>query len=261
MTKNLRVQILSDLHLDQYKDRGELFINKLNPETVDVLILAGDITSGHDITDCVARFSARFSDAQILWVNGNHEYYGTTKEVVWGILQDAQNQFENFRWLNNEIATIQGQRFLGSTLWYAETPEAILKAHRWSDFKAIRQLRAWVWEEARKAKQFLETECQPGDVVITHMLPARQSIDPVWKDSWTNLYFYHDCEQLIFEKAPRYWIHGHTHSTCRYDFHGCEVVCNPKGNLYKNYDRRLEKFVQSNENKDFIEKYFLDIQV
>src|SRR5450631_3269273 len=47
----MKLQIMSDLHLEMHADRGAEFIRSLDPTGVDVLVLAGDITMARHYED------------------------------------------------------------------------------------------------------------------------------------------------------------------------------------------------------------------
>ena len=41
----MRIQVISDVHFEFHSDGGWDFVRSLNPEGVDVLVIAGDISS------------------------------------------------------------------------------------------------------------------------------------------------------------------------------------------------------------------------
>jgi len=49
----MKLQIMSDLHLEMHADRGVEFIRHLDPTGVEVLVLAGDITMARHCQDPV----------------------------------------------------------------------------------------------------------------------------------------------------------------------------------------------------------------
>ena len=54
----MKLQIMSDLHLEMHADRGAEFIRELDPTGVDVLVLAGDITMARHYEDFGERVHA-----------------------------------------------------------------------------------------------------------------------------------------------------------------------------------------------------------
>ena len=186
----LKIQLLSDVHTEFHhhfpegkwygrakKDFGQTFIRRLNPQNVDVLVLAGDIALGYDIPRVLSAFARRFKKAKVIYVHGNHEHYGqaNTFQRVWGETIDVCDEHDNLIWLNDGVCTIQGQRFVGTCMWYPDTTEAVLLRKRWSDFSAIPGAGKRIFSASKQAVRFLEQEVREGDVVSTHMLPSAES--------------------------------------------------------------------------------------
>ena len=72
--------LLSDLHLEEHPDGGEAYLDSLDPEGVDLLVLAGDICSHDMISNVLSWFSKNYN--QIVYVLGNHEYHESSFEDV-----------------------------------------------------------------------------------------------------------------------------------------------------------------------------------
>jgi hypothetical protein len=102
----MKIHILSDLHIE--------FESFHPPKTdADMVVLAGDIHIGKKGIDWA---KATFPSQQVLYVLGNHEYYGRAypkhindlKELVAGT---------NIHVLENDRLVIDNIVFLGCTLW------------------------------------------------------------------------------------------------------------------------------------------------
>jgi len=65
-----RIQVLSDVHTEFYRDEGESFIAGLDPSGVDVLVLAGDIGVAAGTKRSLEKFCARYAEATVLFVPG-----------------------------------------------------------------------------------------------------------------------------------------------------------------------------------------------
>lgn len=78
-------------------------------------------------------------------------------------------------------------------------------------------------------RQWLENEIKEGDVVITHHLPSYRSCDPKFAGDSLNPAFASELHEMILDKKPAYWIHGHTHAACDYMIGDTRVICNPVG--------------------------------
>lgn len=227
----MNILTLSDIHFEFGWPNSASFVSTLDPDNVDVVILAGDICTYSQIMDVLTLICKRFSGSHVLWVHGNHEYYGRTRDELIARSQEAMRQNKNLTWLNNNVATIGDQRFLGSTLWFPNSPSNVFYKSYIYDFKIIPELQNWVYDESLYAKNFLERELNEGDVVITHHLPSKRSVSPRFANDQLNRFFLHDVEDLIVKKKPKLWIHGHTHDSFDYTINESQtrVICNPRG--------------------------------
>lgn len=233
----MKLNILSDLHLGQ----GGLAL----PDTdADVVILAGDIARPQPAIDW-----ARQLGKPVLYVAGNHEFYGNSLHGTKQALK-AQASGTAVRILDDEEAVIGGVRFLGTTLWtdfglFGEgegRAEAHAQALRFMrDFSRIfvddalqqpltpdRSAR----EFERHAAWLADRLAQPFDgptVVITHHAPSRGSIHPRFAGSPVNACFVSDADHLLGADRVQLWVHGHTHDSFDYRVQGTRVVCNPRG--------------------------------
>lgn len=233
----MKLHILSDLHLSV----AGLEV----PDTdADVIILAGDIAR-----PAAAVAWARQFFKPVLYVPGNHEFYGSSLAATPEVLKQLC-EGSNIQVLDNDAVMIDGVRFLGSTLWtdfqlFGEGPQrdaAITKAQSFMrDFSRIHMNEASdaLFTPAASAQQFthdarwLEDQlAEPfagKTVVITHHAPSRNSIHPRFADSPINACFVSDAEHLMDGTRAVLWIHGHTHDSFDYVLNGTRVVCNPRG--------------------------------
>jgi Icc-related predicted phosphoesterase len=97
------------------------------------------------------------------------------------------------------------------------------------DFSLIKDFESWVYEESRRMRELLARELRPGDVVISHHLPSHRVVHPKYVGDPMNVIFVCDVEDLIVERRPRLWLHGHTHETLDVTLGDTRVVCNPFG--------------------------------
>ncbi len=230
----MKLNVLSDLHLS----RGPLAI----PENqADVVVLAGDIARPQEAVSWASAFGK-----PVLYVPGNHEFYGGS---IAGTVEELKrlSAGTRIRVLDNETVTLEGVRFLGSTLWtdfmlFGNGPgraAAMQEAQRFMrDFSRIR-LGEGLFTPAASAARFTQhaawlerrlAERHAGPtVVITHHAPSRRSIHPRFADSLLNACFVSDAERLIDGSRARLWIHGHTHDSFDYFVNGARVLCNPRG--------------------------------
>jgi Icc-related predicted phosphoesterase len=86
-----------------------------------------------------------------------------------------------------------------------------------------------VYEQNAAFERAVEEDLQPGDVVLTHHLPAPGSIWPRFVGSPLNAFFMCDMSSHIEARRPKLWVHGHTHTRCDYLLGETRVVANPLG--------------------------------
>lgn len=230
----MRILTVTDLHLEFHQDGGREFMRTLDPRVADVLVVAGDLCSVGMLRGVLKTLCERFE--HVVYVMGNHEYYGSGREEVHGILADIEPDLPRFHWLHETEAIIDGIRFGGTTLWFRDDPENELYAHELNDFFQIRDFRRWVYHANSRAIRFLAERAASLDVVVTHHLPARRSVDPGYADSSLNRFFLCDVEEVIARDQPTLWVHGHTHASADYRIGRTRVVCNPAGYYCDNLD-------------------------
>lgn len=229
----MNILILSDLHFEFYSDGGKKFVARLadriktNKQKVDVCILAGDIAVGPAIPDALKLFCDAFP--KVLYVHGNHEFYGYRREQVVSWTMEAKDKNANLYWLDNGIVTIENQRFLGTPLWFKDDPYNDVYKDKVNCFKKIVNFKSWVYEENKKAISFLEREMLDGDIIISHYLPHDKSIAENYKSSSLNRFYVCDISHILNVRTPKLMIHGHTHISCDYYLGDTRVVCNPFG--------------------------------
>ena len=232
----MKIRILSDLHLEFHPDRGEEFIESLDPRDVDVLVLAGDISSiNYGLVQSLEQFASKFN--QVVFVLGNHDYWGEPRNVIDAAIDEAQQRVPNLHWLNNSSFSYRGQEFVGATLWWKSTPLSQLNEGMLNDFAKIPDFRSWVYKESRRSAEFLTDNVSTDTVVVTHHSPAWFSAPAKYKNSPIGAFFVHDLEDLIVEKQPKLWVHGHIHTPVDKSILESRIVCNPMGYIGVNLVR------------------------
>jgi len=206
----MKLNVLSDLHLGQ---------GALDPpdNDADVVILAGDVARPREAVAWARRIGK-----PVLYVAGNHEFYGDSIDGTLATLR-AACAGTNIRFLDDDVAVLGGVRFVGSTLWTdfmllgaARREEAMREGQRFlRDFSRIRARRDCdaPYTPADSAARFdvhrgflgqrLAEPFAGPTVVITHHAPS--------------------------PKSTCLWVHGHTHDSFDYVVNGTRVLCNPRG--------------------------------
>jgi len=236
----MKLLILSDLHLESAPFHPE------DAADADVVVLAGDI---HEGTKGITWADKSFAGKPVLYVPGNHEYYGGSLLKTRESLMRAAAESSHVRFMDDTEIVIEGVRFIGSTLWTdynlnGNQPFACLDAELGiRDFKKIRTA-TYSRLHARhliplhaKSRRFLHqalSEPWAGPtVVITHHAPSGRSIHPRYQDprnAKLTPAFASNLEHLMGAGLPQLWIHGHTHDSADYFVEGTRVLSNPRGN-------------------------------
>ena len=240
----MRIQILSDLHLEFQRD---LCLDIV--PGVDAMIVAGDICSGTAKGFAYLRREAG-PDLAIIAVAGNHEFYGS----IW---QDERAEARisaathGIAWLDDDRCEIGAVRFLGATLWtdyefYGADmrADAMQMAGRaMSDHRLIGARSGdgprtgFSPAHARDAHHFsraflvdaLSKPFAGPTVVVTHHGPHEKSVAPKFRESLVTAAFTSDLSAMIAAHQPTLWVHGHTHVSFDYTAGATRVICNPHG--------------------------------
>src|SRR5258708_1845998 len=240
----MKIQLLSDLHLE-HSHRHPPFV--LPASVADVVVLAGDIDNGTRAFDWDEE---TFPDQAVLYVPGNHEYYDADLHTAAAGLKARARRSTNVRLLDNDEVTIDGVRFLGSTLW---TDFALLGRQKLDriiaeclryvvDFRKIRMGGGFLTPQQtidlhRDAIAFLQAGLDRPfagkTVVITHHAPHPGSVHPRWGDSPVNAAFVSDLTRLMGKSVL--WLHTHTHDSFDFTVHGTRVLANPMGYRTSNW--------------------------
>ncbi len=235
----MKLHILSDLHLEfaPFEPSGT---------DADVVVLAGDIGKKAD-----GIFWARsaFPDRPVVYVPGNHEYYGTQRFEALAAMRDAALECGVY-FLDDDDVVINPQaahenvRFLGCTLWTdfrffgdeMKQQSMLAGQNGLNDFRLIREgnghfspARSIELHEKSLAwlTQKLDQPFQGKTVVVTHHLPSTRSVAEQFKNSPLSPCFVSNLDYLFGKMAI--WIHGHAHDNFDYEVNGSRVICNPRG--------------------------------
>lgn len=237
----MRLQLLSDLHFEFHPDHGRSFVERLDPMGVDVLVVAGDLDAADRLPQSLALLCERYRDAMVVYVLGNHEFYGSSPVEVSERMKFVQLANDNLVWLDcSAISAIQvmkigeRKRILGATLWFPRDDSNLQAKVCLTDFWAIEGFEPWVYEQNRKAVDYLKKELRPGDIVVTHHLPSPPCVAPQHRGSPLNPYFVCNMSDLILERQPSLWLFGHTHSSVDIQIGKTRLLCNPFG--YADYE-------------------------
>lgn len=269
----MKVGVCSDLHLEF----GSLELR--NEHGVDVLILSGDVMVGEDVgrhptagmyapIDShryinAARYREFFDCVNsefplVLYVAGNHEFYGGKWVKTLGVIREWLENFPNVFFLENESYTHDGVTFLGATLWTDLNRGDPLTLHSIRDYMndyteilndeaGFTKLRpAHTVARHKKSLEYFRSQMhdKPEDrfVVVGHHAPSFASIPAEYKGQYmSNGAYASDLSNFILDHPQiKLWTHGHTHDPFDYMIGDTRVVCNPRG--YKGYESIANNF-------------------
>jgi len=233
----VRLRILSDLHVECFREGRDL------PDVAaDVVILAGDI---HRTTEGLAWAADQFVGQKIIYVPGNHEFYGASMPDMRDALR-AEAERLGIHLLDNDTVTLGGVRFYGTTLWtdfdlYTGQPDYdSLQTERRAlafmpDFRIIEQPAGEVfttvesqrlhaeaigWLESALAEPFSGPR-----VVISHHAPLPECIPPKYQGDSLSPAFASNLQRMMGKMDL--WVHGHVHEPVDLQVEGTRVFANP----------------------------------
>lgn len=233
----MKVRLLSDLHL-------EFEVLPIRQGGEDVVILAGDIAQG---TDGIKWAAKTFLDTLVVYVAGNHEFYGQHWDDLIPELRAAAAG-TNVHFLENQAVTIGNVRFVGATLFtdfsLYDTPSYSMgfAQELMADFKLIQDsppdARVKLLPE-RTVERFhdslaaitrmVEQPFAGKTVVVSHHLPTENSVAAQYKGDRCNPAFASHLDEFILAHRIGLWCHGHTHTSVDAMVGGTRILCNPGG--------------------------------
>ena len=246
------ISLHSDLHLE-FSEEPFAALPSI-PAEADAVVLAGDIARGLASLDAACELAQRCAKP-VLWIAGNHEYYGSDFQKLFAAFEARAVSCEHFgvsALEYQQTVAIAGTRFAGCTLWsdfllYQGTPrlpgaeEAMaLASSGIRDFSAI-EFGGRAFEPAdcatlcrQSAACLLDKLRSPGafdsSCAVTHHGPFRESIAPRYNPGSRTL----EAPRKLPGENP-YWmlnpafashlaelrgqadlfLHGHTHESIR----------------------------------------------
>lgn len=258
-----KIQIMSDLHLDQDSDYGKKFVQSLDPSGVDIFILAGDIVPVEDINKNGAVAMARVLEIcekypNVLFVPGNHEYWHNDRKDVDAFYLQLTKKIKNFHWLQTGDKFIyEDVTYIGDTMWFDEDPDKWWNEANGTDskglcgdetlmpdFHLIGSFKPWVYDQNKKFKKFLAEVKKNTDnyVIITHHAPSYDCVHSKWKGNALNKFFVSENWEIMYNDhngfAPKVWIHGHMHDGHDRVLGNTRIICNPRGNAFEGKSRK-----------------------
>lgn len=244
-TNKPKMIYVSDLHLEFYKKLKHLlnYVKFNEWKDADILILAGDIVNIRSENPSLKKrfikliklFKAKYK--YVMYVAGNHEYYGYKNENTLDTVADADRilketcQANGVIFLQKSKFTLQLPdrqiNFFGCTLWSLVTKKtfSMMNDHKAVDnYDDINILHIdherWLRNELSKNTH--------DSVVITHHIPSYGLIHPKFSYSMINDGFCSNMDH-IFDHKINFWIYGHSHETTKCTIKNTYCASNPGG--------------------------------
>jgi predicted phosphodiesterase len=238
----VRILAMSDLHLEFADFALEL------SSWPDLIVLAGDIGHGTASIEFVRRQIP--TAVPVVVLAGNHEFYGSSIEVVTQALRAEADKLGNTYFLDRDEVAIPltdlSVRILGATLWtdFALRGEAMritdmaVANQQMNDFRLIRfrgrlltprdtvdfHEAARDWLDAKLAEPH-----QGPTIVATHHSPSARSEQARYAGGELTAAFHSNLEWTIARHQPDLWIHGHSHWSVDYQIGRTRVFSNQRG--------------------------------
>jgi hypothetical protein len=157
-----RLHVISDVHL-------EFGPYELPPDLdFDILVASGDIGPVEEAVAWLAKCGK-----PVVYVMGNHEYYDRELDEVLPAARAAARG-TRVHVMERNAVTIQGVRFLGTTLWtsYGDWhPGLVDQAYRqMNDYELIRATR---WFESPRNRAWYARQCRAANLPVPEEDPAR----------------------------------------------------------------------------------------
>ena len=237
----MRVWIQADLHIEL--TRGWDLPAAGDRPPYDVLVIAGDLIPRMERG--VAWLLDRVTDRPVLYIAGNHEFYGCdidrTVEKARALAKGT-----NVTVVQNDSVQIGDVVFIGATLWtdfdlFGDADYAMMNAaETMNDYHKIRisdyrlRLRPrHTLQRHQESREFIASELRKPKlgprVVVTHMGPHPLAIRRGHERDIGSAAYCSDCSDLLAMGVDT-WIYGHTHETREFRVGATtRVVTNAKG--------------------------------
>jgi len=245
----MKILFQSDLHLEH----REYKIPAGDDEKNTIVVFCGDVApipqiERGDHTVFLDDVCNRFK--HIIWVLGNHEFYGSDFSTGRTTLRSVTSHYKNLDIIEKETLIIDGVAFIGATLWtdmdnMSRSTMARAERHM-NDYRMTTNIaanngipiklkvldtindhilaKAFIFDEITKQKN-----AGNKTVVVTHHLPALSSVPAMYKCDKLNGAFTTELSNEIITTEANIWNHGHTHHACDYYLGNTRILCNPRG--------------------------------
>jgi len=214
----MKLQYMSDIHLETYKHPFPL--DPVAPN----LALIGDICGAYhkNLIPFLERCAANYET--VLFVPGNHEYYGHTLDAVEESLESLCAEL-GIEYLQCRTVEIDDVVISGCTLWCEPTVEAFERKNKryWlKDYSRDQMI-----QEHQRHVEFLNRAQAKSHshIFLTHYAPMVE-MNGIYQDLPSVSMFATDLKRM-FQAPLRYWLCGHVHQNLTLYENGipCQTNC------------------------------------
>jgi predicted phosphodiesterase len=247
----LRVLVISDLHLEV---GGPPFLLNIQPDDVDIVLLAGDIAEGR--RGLAWATSLARQGVPVVYTAGNHEYWGHSLRLAWKLRERSDKLRRDglpIYFLERDAAVIETDngpvRVLGATGWsdftlFGERLQINSMEEAWLKMPDYQNIRRgfWPWQRLRPQdtlkicedtmRWIWEVVIHPFDghtLIVTHTAPSFKSVSTEYSNHSLTPVFASDFEEVLKFGHVGLWAHGHVHHSVDYWIDKTRIICNPRG--------------------------------
>ncbi len=229
----MRIHVLSDLHIEF----GDFDFPEVD---ADVVILAGDT---HTKLNGLKWAKETIPDIPVLYLLGNHEYYGAKLPRLVEKLKDA-SQGTNITILEKGFVELGEYRFFGVTLWtdmalHGDPQVGSAEVLQMNDYKRVRQnptyrklrlvdTRSHHLSTLNSLKEFISSGEADRSAVLTHHAPSARSLPERRRSELISCAYASHLDDLVEQLDPLVWIHGHIHHSQDYMIGRTRIIANPR---------------------------------
>jgi hypothetical protein len=224
--------------------------------------MAGDVFEASDWTRGTKAASTydRFINDElskyslVLYVFGNHEYYGSHYHKARDVIQCQLPG--HVKIMENEYIDVDGVRFWGAPLWTdmkkANPVTMTIAQGAMNDYREIRWKHLTSTNPYSETNKYWTSRLTPQDTVkfhntslqslkdslqsnlphfvVTHHAPSQGSVHPMYSGQELNHCYYSNLENTILDHPQiKTWVHGHTHHPFHYNVGTTTIHCHPRG--------------------------------
>lgn len=229
----MKIQYFSDIHLERVD-------YQMVHTDADVVVIAGDLHVGTKGIDWIKN---NITDKPVIYVAGNHEFYGSVMPDLKVELK-KQCKGTNIFLLQNDSIILDGVNFIGATLWtnfnlYKNQPLAMFLANQiMNDYTRIQRHKGvqitanYILAEHTESITFIcgAIDRNIPNVIVTHHLPTEMAVAKGFEGHSYNPYYASEFSDFILNnRSIKLWIHGHTHNNNQLMAGECKVCVNARG--------------------------------